>query len=179
MNGISPGADNAFVLQVEQHHPDCYGWALHCCNRDKEKAAEILQTAYLKILEKRHTFKGASSFKTWVFIVIRNTALDAQKGQQKRSKMMVADQQLRDAASGIEPEHGFDQKQQSLFFLQALDRLSPRQKQLMQLVFYHDFSIDQAAKVLHISPGSARRHYDRAKKMLAAWLLKNRVEEYK
>jgi len=58
-----------------------------------------------------------------------------------------------------------------------LTQLSDRQQQILQLVFYHDLSLNQAAEVLHLSQGSVRKHYDRAKKTLAAWFQKKGIVE--
>ncbi len=38
-------------LQLEHLHKECYGWALHCCNQDKEMADDVVQASYLKIWE--------------------------------------------------------------------------------------------------------------------------------
>jgi len=58
---------------LEQHHKDCYGWAVHCCDQDKDMAYEVLQTSYLKMLERQHTFGGKSEFKTRAFAIIKNS----------------------------------------------------------------------------------------------------------
>jgi len=160
---------NNIKAELEQHHNDCYGWALHCCKGDKEIASDVLQTAYLKILERQNTFNGKSSFKTWAFIIIRNTATDAWKNQKKMGKLIQYETDLPDEDYEIEPESRLDTHLRKLFFAEALKQVSDRQRQILQLVFYHELSLNDSAKVLGISQGSARKHYDRAKKALIQW----------
>src|ERR1700728_4553276 len=65
--------------QLEQHHAVCYGWVLSCCAHAPEMAEDVLQTAYLKILQGRARYDGRAAFKTWLFGVIRLTALDERR----------------------------------------------------------------------------------------------------
>ena len=61
--------------ELETLHTASFGWALHCCRRDRAEAEEVLQTVYLKILEGKACFRGDASLKTWLFAVIRKTAI--------------------------------------------------------------------------------------------------------
>ncbi len=159
----------AIKTEIEQYHNDCYGWALHCCNRDREMASEVLQTSYLKMLEAQNSFSGRSKFKTWAFIIIKNTAIDALRKKKRENRFIRNENNLPEAGYETGLEDKFDQKLKDLFFAEALNQLSERQREILQLVFYHDLSLNEAAEVLKISQGSVRKHYDRAKKFLAVW----------
>src|SRR4051812_42745567 len=64
---------------IEQLHEVSFAWALACCGFRREEAEDVLQTAYLKVLDGRATFDGRASLKTWLFAVIRNTAADRRR----------------------------------------------------------------------------------------------------
>ncbi len=48
----------------------------------------------------------------------------------------------------------------------SLLSLPKRQRQVIELVIYHEMTIEQAAEVCNIGLGTARTHYDRGKKKL-------------
>jgi len=66
----------ALRAELERHHADCVGWALACCKFDPGEADDVLQSSYLKVLDGRAVFGGQSTFRTWLFGVVRRTALE-------------------------------------------------------------------------------------------------------
>jgi RNA polymerase sigma-70 factor, ECF subfamily len=155
--------------ELERMHAACWGWALACCGRDREIAGEALQSAYLRILSGQARFDGRSSVRTWVFGVIRRTAMEELRRERNREARRASEEfdaeLVVDSASGADV--AAERSEQSAVLVAALATLSPRQREVLQLVFYHDMTIDEAAQVMHISLGSARTHYDRGKKALA------------
>jgi len=155
--------------ELERMHAACWGWALACCGRDREIAEEALQSAYLRILSGQARFDGRSSMRTWVFGVIRRTVMEELRRERAREARRAGgevDAELV-ADSASRADIAAERSEQSAVLVAALATLSPRQREVLQLVFYHDMTIEEAAQVMHISLGSARTHYDRGKKALA------------
>src|ERR1700704_2767555 len=102
--------------QLERAHADCFGWAMACCGRDRDDAEEGLQTVYLTVLDGRARYDGRSTFRTWLFGVIRRTAaserrkawlrgllLEREAGKGKRDAGILAPDSF--AAPDAEVEH--------------------------------------------------------------------------
>jgi RNA polymerase sigma factor (sigma-70 family) len=68
------------------------------------------------------------------------------------------------------PDAAAQNSQISAALIEALQKLARRQREVLELVFYHDMTIEEAAAAMHVSLGSARVHYDRGKKQLLARL---------
>lgn len=149
---------------LESIHQSCFGWALHCCGGDSEMAEEVLQNAFVKVLQGGARHAGAASFKTWFFGVVRLTAREEARRSMARRLL------LKRAAAGREPEvaparpdHQSEVSEQDEAIRGLLDQLSQRQRDVLHLVFYQGLTLDDAASVLGVSPGSARTHYERGK----------------
>jgi len=158
--------ENELHLQLRHWHKDSFGWALHCCVGNEADAEDVLQNVYLKVLESKAKFDGKSSFKTWLFSVIRFTAIDAMRRQKVRqTKMETIDKEVfAEIGLAIEPEQEEEHDVQK--FKAALDTLPERQREVLLLVFYHENSIAEAAVIMGISLGTARTHYERGKEAL-------------
>ena len=147
-------------------HAASFGWALACAGRDHERASELLQHAYWKVLDGRARFvaEGAASFKTWFFGVIRMTSLEQRRVFARR--LLHESPPASIPASGPLPDSAVARMQRAERLSRALTQLPPRQREVLHLVFYEDMSIAEAAVVMNVSLGSARQHYDRGKKRL-------------
>ena len=159
---------------LEQYHTESFGWAMCCCNRDREIAADVLQSVYLKILEGKARFKGKSEFRTWLFAIIRNTAFDWYRKEKRRNNWLN-----RQPSEPLweDPLHGeIVQTEMQILIEKAFKKLSPRQHEVLHLVFYHEMTIEEAASVVKMPVGTARTHYERGKKNLRCWLGKRKEE---
>jgi RNA polymerase sigma-70 factor (ECF subfamily) len=157
--------------QIASLHVSSFGWAMTCCRRDEEEAREVLQRTYWKVLSGRARFDGRSALRTWLFGVIRLTAVE------ERRWRLVRAARGRDApspadvpAGGASPESTAAERERAEALGAAMAKLPERQREALHLVFYEELSIAQAADVMRVSLGTARTHYERGKHALAALL---------
>lgn len=147
--------------ELEQLHTASFGWALSCCRQNRADAEEVLQMVYLKILQGKAIYRGESKLQTWLFAVIRKTAISEGRKQLLRSLSSIVSPR-----PNVEIEAEFERSEMQRRFQEALAQLPARQRETLHLVFYQDLSLSEAAEVMNVSVGSARRHYERGKKRL-------------
>lgn len=166
----------ALLDDLRAQHARNYGWSLACCDWQRELAEDVLQEAYLRVLDGRAAFAGQSAASTWFFAVIRRVAGEARRGQQRRSILgLRVLQRHSDAGDGLSATQGDAadaalQGETAVALRDALMQLSQRQREILHLVFYGELTLEEAAATLSISPGSARTHYHRGKLRLAELL---------
>ena len=167
--------DRDLKQSLEELHPASFAWSVACCHGDRAEAEEVLQACYLKVLEGRARFGGRSALKTWFFSVIRRTALERQRRRRVRRALLLGwPDRVPVGDDAPDPHVEATRSERASRVLAALTRLSRRQRQILELVFYQDLTVAEAAGVLGVSVGSARTHYARGKKSLSAALAPGR-----
>lgn len=165
--------------ELKDQHTDNFGWALACCSWHREIAEDVLQEAYLRVLDGRAEFGGKSSRRTWFFAVIRRVAAELQRTQKRRSLLSLrlvhgSEVAMQDESMGTNPLPDTLQRDEASLQLQrGLMQLSQRQREVLHLVFYSGLTLEETALTLQITLGSARTHYHRGKERLAQLLTKN------
>lgn len=157
-------------------HRDAYTWALNCCDRNRADAEDVLQATYLKVLDGRARFEGRSSMLTWLFSIVRKTAAD-QRRRRLMHKLLLDPLAIVMGNADPEPpaEVSIEQGQLRAGLTGALAALPRRQREVLLLVFYHDLTIEEAARAMDTSLGSARQHYARGKQRLRTLLTETGV----
>src|SRR5262249_8714854 len=114
--------DSHLKAELERLHEASFGWALNCCLRKHAQAEEVLQTVYLKILQGQACYRGESSFRTWLFAVIRNTAISERRKYVLRKLTSLAGGQT-EIAENDQPDVELERSEMQQRFQQALLRL--------------------------------------------------------
>ena len=146
---------------LASHHRAAHAWALSLSRYDPATADDVMQQSYLAIVDGSARFDGASSLKTWLFGVVRNMA--RRSGRIRRMQLTLLEQfgaQPREFAEPLTPEHD------TSAVAAAVAALPNRQREVLELTLFAEFTLEETAVVLGISLGSTRTHYHRAKQTL-------------
>jgi RNA polymerase sigma-70 factor (ECF subfamily) len=163
------------AVRLEALHPQSFAWALACCQRERAEAEDVLHDAYVKVLGGEARFDGHSTLKTWLFGVIRRTARARRRRERLRALLGLRHAPRIDGpAPATSPDDDAVAADRRARTRRALAALAPRQREVLELVFYHDLTIEDAAKIMDVSLGSARVHYHRGKTRMAAQLTVDR-----
>ncbi|MGB9119910.1 MAG: RNA polymerase sigma factor [Candidatus Angelobacter sp.] len=164
--------------ELERLHPASFGWALWCCDHRRDEAEEVLQAAYLKVLEGGAHFEGRATLRTWFFSVVRRTAWEQRRRRWARELLLGRWLTQQPAlAPHPAPDEALRSSEESHALLRMLAKLPARQREVLHLVFYQDLTIEEAAKVLNISLGTARIHFERGKTRLRSLLAQEERDE--
>jgi RNA polymerase sigma factor (sigma-70 family) len=159
------------AAELEALHPNSFGWAMACCERRRDVAEDVLHDVYVKVLAGEARFDGRSTFKTWLFGVVRQTASSSRRRQRLHTLLGVRVNRPTEASSPEDDVITTDRRDRTIH---ALSELSARQREVLHLVFYQDLTIEEAANIMSVSVGSARTHYHRGKARMATLLSEDR-----
>ncbi len=152
---------------LEAIHGQLYGWALTRCGFDRSAAEDLMQEAYVAVLSGSARFDQKSSLKTFLFGVVQNLARSRFRQIARRMRLVTAYSAGSEDGS-LADTHADDRESHQVW--KAVEALPARQRDITELVFCRDMTIDEAATVMGVSVGTGRVHYDRAKKALAGRL---------
>lgn len=154
----NPGITETALAEL---HDQFFGWALSRCNYEREAAEDLMQQAYVELLTGKAIFKQRSSLKTFVFSVIQNLSRARFRRLSARFRMTQ-----KVALDGVGQVAAPSSDTDRAVVWNAVQKLPGRQRDVIELVFCRDLTIEEAAGVMSVSLGTARVHYDRAKKAL-------------
>lgn len=160
---------DALERELAALHADSFAWALVCCEHRRADAEDVLHTAYVRVLDGSARYYGRAAFRTWLFGVIRRVAAE----QRRRSWWLWRNgaHRIYEVPAAPDPER-LERDEDAARLAAALASIPRRQREVLELVFYHEMTIAEAGRVMGVSLGSARTHYERGKRSL-----KRRLEQ--
>lgn len=129
---------------------------------------ELLQDVFYKTASGLHTFRGRSSFETWIFRITRNVIIDYYRKNKKRNNSISMNQTILDSMTGSEEsaENAVLRELDMDEAMFTLEKLPDHYRMVLQLRFIEGFSIKETANIMGKTTLSVKALQHRARKAL-------------
>lgn len=152
-----PQAFNALLLR---HRQRLWAVALRTTG-NPEDAADAVQDACLSAFRGAASFRGDARVTTWLHRIVVNACLDRARRQAVRPTVPMPEQPPAD------PRDRLEESETSLVVMAALATLPQEQRLAIVLVDLQSLSVEEAAAVLGVPPGTVKSRCSRGRARLA------------
>jgi RNA polymerase sigma-70 factor (ECF subfamily) len=171
IDGWRRGEESAAAALIRRHAGSVARF-LHAAGADGDDVEDLVQETFFRAFRRIETFRGGSTFRTWVIAIGSNVLKDTWR---KRSRQSVIPLDGRDFADeSMDPFAESEAREMERRLAKGVQGLSPMQRDVFLLRAQQGVDYDEIAKVLRTSPGAARVHYhhavQRLKKVLSVEL---------
>ncbi len=135
-----------------------------------QTAEELAEDTFVLIGTKKPKDKGKGSFRTWLYTIGRNIAIDHLRKRSRHIEVPIdeSDASLISDEDIVESE--YLKKEQKMTVHKAMRKLSPDYQQVLWLTYFEDMSNKEAAAVMKKSVRSIESLLYRARKSLRSQL---------
>lgn len=163
---VVAGKSNAFSYIVDRHKDKAYNLAFRICG-NREEAEEIAQDSFLKAYRSLGGFKMKSSFATWLYRIVYNTAISHVRI--KKKGVLSLEDFPADATdfigNNISEEEAEKEYRSSLVNF-ALQKITEEERGLISFYYYEEMSTEEISDVTGISKSNIKVKLFRARQKM-------------
>ena len=143
---IAAGDKLAMQALLARHRTNIYRWLLRFVGNETV-AEDLLSDVFFDVWQQTGRFEGRSAVTTWLLSIARFKALSARRRRTDAELDKTIETTVADSAD--DPEIALQKKGRSELLRQALMKLSPHHREIIDLVYYHEKSVDDCAHPWH------------------------------
>lgn len=170
---IANGDRLAMQVLFARHHVRVYRFVLRLV-RNEATAEDLISEVFLDVWRQAGRFEGRSQVSTWLLAIARFKALSVlrRKPEQELDEEMA--EVIEDSSDT--PDITLQKKQKSDVIRKCLSGLSAEHREIIDLVYYHEKSVEEAAEIVGIPEATVKTRMFYARKKLAALLKAQGIE---
>jgi RNA polymerase sigma-70 factor, ECF subfamily len=164
---IASGDRLAMQVLFTRHHVRVYRFVLRVV-RDQSKAEDLISEVFLDVWRQADRFEGRSAVSTWLLAIARFKALSALRRRPDEELDEEAAEAIEDPSD--DPEETLAKKDKSAVIRKCLEGLSADHREIIDLVYYHEKSVEEVAEIVGIPENTVKTRMFYARKKLAELL---------
>jgi RNA polymerase sigma-70 factor (ECF subfamily) len=167
---IAGGDRLAMQVLFARHHVRVYRFVLRLV-RNEATAEDLISEVFLDIWRQAGKFEGRSAVSTWMLSIARFKALSALRKRPEQELDDETAERIEDQSD--DPETALAKKDKGALLRQCLSALSAEHREIVDLVYYHEKSVEEVAGIVGIPEATVKTRMFYARKKLSE-LLKER-----
>ena len=164
---IAAGDAAAMQQLFARHHVRLYRFVLRLV-RDESLAEDLISEVFLDVWRQADRFERRSSVATWLLAIGRYKALSALR---KKPQHAADDEQTAAIPDPADtPEQAMQKTDKAEILRACLDGLSVEHREIVDLVYYHEKSVEEVAEIVGIPANTVKTRMFYARKRLSELL---------
>ena len=163
---ILKGDSGSFSQLVEKYQHLAFTLSLKILNQ-REDAEDAAQEAFIKAYNSLRFFNGNSTFRTWFFRIVYNSAITKLRSH-KKAELKIEDIRISDEEiAGTENTmNQFNAQDRTKYLKLGLEKLDPEEQALLNMYYYDEFPMDEVAKITGLTVSNVKVKIHRSRKKL-------------
>ena len=167
LQSIAQGDRTAMHVLYSRHNVRVYRFVLRMV-RDTTMAEDLVSQVFLDVWRTASQFEGRSQVSTWLLSIARFKALTALR--QRKHEDIEQEDVLEIADEADTPEASLDRSNTKAILRACVAKLSPAHREIINLVYYHEKSVEEAGAIIGIPQSTVKTRMFYARKQLAELL---------
>jgi len=142
--------------------------------RDDSIAEDLISEVFLDVWRQAGRFEGRSAVSTWLLAIARFKALSALRRRPDEELDEETASALEDPAD--DPGTALEKRDKSAIIRKCLMGLSAEHREVVDLVYYHEKSVEEVAEIVGIPENTVKTRMFYARKRLAELLKSEGIE---
>src|SRR5262245_32480785 len=164
ISSIAAGDKHAMQILFARHNVRVFRFLVRFVG-DKSAVEDLVSEVFLDVWRQAGRFQGRSQVTTWLLALARNKALSALRRRSTEELDEEAVAAIEDPQD--DPEAAIQNRQTSEILLKCLTKLSPPHREIIDLVYYHEKSIDEVAEITGVPQNTVKTRMFYARKRIA------------
>lgn len=175
IRAVLDGDVNQFAFLVRAYEKIVYNLALRTL-RDPQDAMDAAQETFLRAYRALPSFRGDSKFSVWLYRLTANVCTDMLRKRSRTPEVSLTDEEetvLDIPDERFCPQTELEKKQLRQSVRRGLEKLPDEFRQVLLLRELGGLSYDEIARATGLEPGTVKTRIFRARKKLAAILMRD------
>lgn len=159
--------DDDGLVEIVRDYKDGLMLFLNTYVRNMTVAEDLAEDTFVRLVTKKPSFRGNSSFRTWLYAIGRYVAIDYLRRASKETLMPIETAEKMRADDFLEQlKRDYLKEERKIAMHRALSQLKQDYRQILWLIYFEELSYREAAKVMKKTHRSVETLAYRARKAL-------------